>query len=310
MQFHSLDTNPLSPQRIHINRKFASQSRSGIAFFNLPKARIRYRIAGEGDKTIVLCPDPPNTIEHYDGLFELLTPWFTVICYEQPGFGFSEAQAGFTFTFNEYVEVAHDLLTALNRGPYVPAMACVGSYIALALANRHPHLIDKLLIMQGPHWQEEIKWAYRIDSHNIVMKPLVGQLSLFFAKRYVSTKWINYAIGQKSRAPEILQKAIDAINHGGCFCLASFSQGWFIHSAEPAFNTITADSVVIWGMADRSHGPSDKRSVLHYLPNATYLEWNDIGHFPELEDPTRFANVLKDFVLPKVNCETPPEIPQ
>ncbi|MBC7893035.1 MAG: alpha/beta hydrolase [Sphingobacteriaceae bacterium] len=297
MNAHRLDTSRFSPQRQNLDFDWARQSRPGIHYVELPTAKVRVRVAGSGGKVLVFCPDPPMTIEHYDRLFELLTPWATVVCYEAPGFGFSEAKSGFSFTFPEYVGVANDVLTALDLGPCIPAMACVGTYIGLGLAAAHPEKVEKLVIMQGPHWREEVKWAFRIDTKKVVRKPFLGQLAMMVAKRTVSTGWTRYAIGDKAKAPAFIQPFEEAYRHGGCFCLASFSQGWFIRSAEPTFEHITIPTLVLWGLADRSHAPSDKPSVLEYVPQARYEEWAGIGHFTELEDPERFAGVLREFVL-------------
>lgn len=220
-----------------------------------------------------------------------------MVCYEAPGFGFSEAKPGFGFTFPEYVDVAGAVLMALELGPCIPAMACVGTYIGLALASAHSEQVEKLIIMQGPHWREEVKWAHRIDSKKVVRKPFLGQLAMMVAKRRVSTGWTRYAIGDKAKAPALIQSFEEVYRHGGCFCLASFSQGWFQRSSEPLFPNITAPTLVIWGLADHSHAPSDKPSVLEYVPHARYQEWPSIGHFTELEDPERFAKVLREFVL-------------
>jgi hypothetical protein len=49
-------------------------------------------------------------------------------------------------------------------------------------------------------------------------------------------------------------------------------------------------------MNDRSHRKSDKRSLLNIARNATFVEREGVGHFPEIEDPAWFESMLKQFV--------------
>ena len=53
---------------------WAMGTRPGVELIELSLARVRYRTAGGGPTTIVFVADPPNVVEHYDRLVELLTP--------------------------------------------------------------------------------------------------------------------------------------------------------------------------------------------------------------------------------------------
>jgi len=54
--------------------------------------------------------------------------------------------------------------------------------------------------------------------------------------------------------------------------------------------------LVLWGLADRTHRRTDKRSILSYMPHARWVEFDSAGHFPELEEPERFREVLFRFL--------------
>lgn len=63
--------------------------RPGLKFIDFQNARIRVCVAGCGSVTVVFCRNPLNVIEHYDKLFELLSPHVRAVCFEALGFGFS-----------------------------------------------------------------------------------------------------------------------------------------------------------------------------------------------------------------------------
>src|SRR5690349_15193716 len=54
--------------------------RPGTRLWDVGGAVLRVRTAGERGPTLVIVPDPPNVIEHYDRLIELLVPDVRVVC--------------------------------------------------------------------------------------------------------------------------------------------------------------------------------------------------------------------------------------
>jgi pimeloyl-ACP methyl ester carboxylesterase len=82
-----------------------------------------------------------------------------------------------------------------------------------------------------------------------------------------------------------LRQSCECIAHGGNFCLASLIQSWFGPEIEqPVFPAFSQPTLAVWGMNDRSHRKSDKRSLLKIAPHARYVEREGVGHFPEIED--------------------------
>ena len=296
MNTNWLDTNYLSPQKRFVNFRWAEESRPNVKFVELEKASVRVRSAGEGEMTVVFLTDPPNVIEHYDRLFELISTWARVVCIETPGFGFSFPKSNFDFTLADYTDAIAEALTKLKISPVVLVLPCVTTYIGLKLAAAQPQLVSKLFLMQAPNWTEEIKWAKRIDSTGIGHKPFFGQIMMMLGKNMFARKWYSAALANKERVPKFAPQALEANNHGACFCLASFTQTWF-GANEPSFAKIHQPSQVLWGLADRSHYKSRKETILEYVPDANYLKSKTVGHFPELEEPENFSEHLKRFAL-------------
>jgi pimeloyl-ACP methyl ester carboxylesterase len=262
-----------------------------VEFIDLPKAIVRVRVEGQGRLTVVFIADPPNVLEHYDTLFELLSTWARVVCFEAPGFGFSIPKRGFTFSFQEYAQTAADLLKALRAEPYVLAFPCVGAYTALRVAADHPALVSRLLLLQAPVWSEQVKWSRAIDRTGVIATPYVGQAFMAWRKRWVMQYWYRVALPKTTRVAPFVAPALKAFERGASFSWASLCQRWF-SAKEPSFASVTQPTLVLWGMSDRSHRHTNKRSILEYVPTATVMELEGIGHFPELEDPHRFREIL------------------
>src|SRR5712692_7568446 len=75
-----LDRSPLFLQRRRMTQELVTHG-CGVEFIDLPQAIVRVRVEGQGRPTVVFVADPPNVVEHYDTLFELLSPWARVACF-------------------------------------------------------------------------------------------------------------------------------------------------------------------------------------------------------------------------------------
>jgi len=260
--------------------------------------RVRDTGGDGGRPVVVLTCDPPNVVEHYDALIELLRGQYRIVCWEMPGFGFSRPVRGFGFTMTEYERVCEELLDGLRVSGSVLAFPCVWGYVALQLAARRPDLVRGLVLAQAPHWSEELAWARRLDPTRLVGRPYVGQLVMAVSSQRVARDWYRVALPRGTTAATtaaFTDPAVDALRAGGLFCLASLTQAWF----GPRLSAPMEDrplapqpAVLMWGAADRSHRHSHPESALPYLPRGRVVTYPDAGHFPELERPDRLRDAL------------------
>ncbi len=84
-----------------------------------------------------------------------------------------------------------------------------------------------------------------------------------------------------------------AYDHGASYCLPSLMQGLF-GGKETRFGKVEQPTVVLWGGIDRSHRRADTRSVLRYFHDAPFVTFEHAGHFPEVEEPERFVQLLRE----------------
>lgn len=290
---------------IALDRWFAarriSKSRSnltagaGVTFIDHPLARVRVQITGAGVRTVVFVCDPPNVIEHYCELIDVLRDQFRVVCIELPGFGFSSPKPGFRFTYSQLCAVIGDVLQRLNAGPCVLAFSCVSAYIAIHLAAVRPQLVDRLVLIQAPGWQDAENWVSRIDSGGVLRTPFLGQLMTRIRPRSIAKTWYRAALPDEVRVKSFSATADSALSCGANFCLASVFQQLFGRSPPP-LPTVAVPAMVLWGGNDRTHRLSDSRSLLTYMPNGAWQQFETAGHFPELEEPHRFAEILDGFM--------------
>ena len=276
--------------------------RSDCAFLELPNALIRYRVVGKGPKTIVFVPDPPNVIEHYDELANLLQEEYQVVILELPGLGFSlPAQLTFDYSLASYADITAEFLAQLGFAASVLAFPCVWGYVAIKVAEKHPALVSGIVTMQAPAWEQELAWAKRIDRYNIVNKPFWGQLTMLLADKWVARKWYEYALPKHKYEAAFYRLSAAKLQQGGCFCLASLTQGLFQQPTQPTFGKLAVPALAIWGDLDRSHKKSDPDSAAAFFSKADVHHFDGCGHFPELESPAAFVHVLRQWQAQAAN---------
>jgi len=292
-----LDTHPLSPVQSAKLSEWARTSRPGIRYVETDAVHFRVREGGTGDNAIVFFADGPNALEHHDPIFDRLSKWTRVIVTDPPGFGFSTPKPHFDFSLDAFTDSYAELLSSLG-GPFVLCPTCTNVYPCALIAAKQPGLVSHLVLMQALGWEQEKIWTGKIvDPAGDLAKPFVGQQINYRTRMDAPRTWYPNALGTPHLAEPFLKQSCDCFTHGGNFCLASLIQSWFGPGiADPSFPPFKQPALAVWGLNDRSHRRSDKRSLLTIAPHARYVERENTGHFPEIEDPEWFEALLKDFL--------------
>jgi len=264
-----------------------------LRVLSVPNGEVRVRVSGSGAETVVLVCDAPVFIEHYDALIASLVERYRVVCMELPGMGFSVPVAGFGFTLQEQAETVEQVLRALDVAACTLAFPCVNGYLALLLAQNAPELVSRVVVLQTPSWEEQKKWALKIDfrGRGWVATPYLGQLIVSLSQRMIARRWFAKALGSGADAAEFSARSTAALDAGCGWGLASLTQAYFSAPA-PVFTPISQPALVIWGAQDRTHRATEKDSVLQYFRDAESVSFETSGHSPELEQPGLFMEHL------------------
>ena len=269
----------------------------GTEVFELSRGAIlRYRRSGD-EPFVVMIPDPPNVIEHYDETVgALAAQGFGSLVIEHPGFGFSRRPPGGITSFEAGTDAIASVLDQLGTGPVTVAFGCVPAYIGNLLAQRRPDLVSSVVVMQAPNWEQELGWVKRVDRNGLVTTPLLGQALVFATRKRLAKRWYDVATSKSDIAPRFTEIARSAYKRGAVYGLATALQR-MVHFPPPALSQVSIPSVAVWGLRDRSHRVTDRRTSAELIAqDARIVEWEDTGHFPELEQPKRFAELVKELV--------------
>lgn len=251
---------------------------------------VRVYDSGSEKPCVVLVPDGPNVIEHYEHLIGLLSPSLRVVCFDMPGFGHSVPRPSYGHSLDQGARAVLGVLDRLGIKRATLAFSCANGFYALRAAQIAPERVSNLVLSQTPSLAAMLAWRSRAIPAPLRV-PVVGQIIAWIFRRKMAHGWYRVALPRTTQPRPFQDKALDAIADGACFCLASVVQG-LSRELVTSLNGTTTPLVMVWGTNDRSHKHTDPKSLHECAPQAEILQFQDCGHFPDIEQPARFAAIL------------------
>ena len=73
--------------------------------------------------------------------------------------------------------------------------------------------------------------------------------------------------------------------------------GQSVSAADRLYLTAHMPTLIVWGDHDRVIPLEHAYRAREAIPNAKLEVMEGVGHFPQVEEPARFVEILKDFLL-------------
>jgi pimeloyl-ACP methyl ester carboxylesterase len=261
---------------------------------NTATGPIRVYDSGGDKPCVVFVPDGPNVIEHYETLLPMLSQQLRVVCFDMPGFGHSLPQANYRHTLNQGAQAVINVLDQLGIAKTTLAFSCANGFYALRVAQLAPARITNLVLSQTPALAAMRPWGKRCVPLPLRI-PVFGQLFGWALRSKIAQVWYSVALPKNTPRKPFADKAQTALTNGGCFCLASVCQNLSRENVN-ALSGVTTPCTLVWGAKDHSHKHTDPLSMQQMVPHAQIVHFEDCGHFPDLEQPERYAQLLMENI--------------
>ena len=297
----------------------AAAPRSGTHDVELNGARLHFTVRGQSTggapPVVFLHGGPGQGSAHFEGLAGAhMERRLRMVWLDQRGSGLSERPASGDYALPTLVED----IEALRRHLGVERIALIGQsfggLLALEYAARHPERVSHLVFVAGL-WDTALQcrlrlrklaelrpeaWArVRADTlapdgsrrHDcdLVFAALQG------AEREAYDRQIMYPDPSVERRMDSVNAA-RGVRNTGELGRALFQQGGLGTYQFRAFDRITMPVLVLAGRHDGAAVPEGLRELASQLPRARYVELERSGHFPYLDEPERFAELVAGFV--------------
>ena len=263
---------------------------------------VSYLRAGEGPP-ILLLHGIAGSFETWAPLIPALSRHHTVIAPDMLGHGCSAKPRG-DYSLGAYAAGARDLLLALGHESATVVGHSLGGGVAMQFAYQFPAHTDRLALVSSGGLGEEVNVILRaatLPGSELVL-PLITKAWVTGTGRTIAG-WLD-AIGLQP-SPDVTEVA-----RGYASLADPQARAAFIHTARSVIDhrgqrvdardrLYLADSVpslIVWGERDRIIPSWHGERAAELMPGSRLELFERSGHFPHLDQPTRFARVLNSFM--------------
>jgi pimeloyl-ACP methyl ester carboxylesterase len=263
---------------------------------------VSYRIAGEGP-AILLIHGVTGSSAQWESVMRLLSDRFTVIAPDLLGHGQSAKPRG-DYSLGAYASGLRDLTVALGVRRATVVGHSLGGGIALQFAYQFPERTDRLTLVSSGGLGREVHMLLRaatLPGSEFVL-PLISNDHVLGAGTAVSG--FLGKLGLRT-GPDIAEFA-----RGYATLADGDSRRAFLHTLRSVIDPggqrvdatdrlyLAADvpTLIVWGRRDPIIPVRHAGAAQRGMPGSRLEVFDEAGHFPQLDEPGRFAIALADFV--------------
>jgi pimeloyl-ACP methyl ester carboxylesterase len=264
--------------------------------------QVGYRMAGEGP-LIVLLHGITSRSDVWLEAIDNLRHRYTVVAPDLLGHGRSAKPRG-DYSLGAYASGGRDLLGVLGfeRGTVVGHS--LGGGIALQFAYQFPEYTERLVLVSSGGLGTEVHPVLRagaIPGSELVM-PLIapgwavraGAAVADFLKRFGLEAGPDLAEAARGYASLSDREARSAFLH--TLRAVIDMEGQRVSAADRLYLAERVPTLLIWGTRDPIIPVAHGRDAAKLIPGSRLVEIDGAGHWPQLDDPTRFASELSRFI--------------
>ncbi|MFL5820387.1 MAG: alpha/beta fold hydrolase [Solirubrobacteraceae bacterium] len=264
--------------------------------------RVTYRTAGRGP-LVVLIHGIAGSSQQWDEVIGLLADRFSVLAPDLLGHGRSAKPRG-DYSLGAYAVSVRDLLIALGHRRATVVGHSLGGGIAMQFAYEYPVFCERLVLVSSGGLGRQVHpllQAATLPGADVVL-PLITSSRLIAAASFVAQRLSRLGL---HTGPDLAE-----MGRGYASLADTGARQAFLHSLraviEPGGQRVSAvdrlylaemmPSLILWGGADPLIPAEHAAVAQRRMPGSRLEVFEDAGHFPQLEDPIRFAKVLGDFM--------------
>lgn len=231
----------------------------------------------------------------WNSIADTLARQWTLYLIDLPGHGRSTAQA--LHSIDAMADALGDTLARHLSGPANVLGWSLGGQTALALAQRHPEMVSRLVLVgttpcfvQQPDWPHAMHPATLEDFAQRLQADFPGTIGSFLALQAMN------APGSR----DVVAALQMALHTEGQPAVGNLATGLGIlrdSDLRPVIENIRQPALVIQGGRDMLTREPAARWLAQRLPQAEYLLIDDASHAPFLSHPERFHQAVTEFFV-------------
>jgi pimeloyl-ACP methyl ester carboxylesterase len=264
---------------------------------------VGYRRAGVGnDEAVLLLHGLAGSSKTWDAVMPQLAKRYDVIAPDLLGHGESAKPLG-DYSLGAFASGMRDLLAVLDVNRVTIVGHSFGGGVAMQLAYQHPQLVDRLVLVGSGGLGREVSWLLRLltlPGFEYVMpfgfpKPIVDlgtSVGRFLGRRGVRSD----RMGEMWRAYSSLAGAANRRAFVRTMRGVIEPTGQLIDATDRLYMAARVPTLIVWGDRDAIIPVEHGRAAHEAIETSQLVILEGVGHFPHVENPDRFVEVLIDFI--------------
>lgn len=244
------------------------------------------------EKTVLLVHGYGASLNSYRPILPALTPHFRVIAVDLPGFGRSDRREG-DYSPGALADVLAQILDRKGIHRVDAVGHSWGASVALAFALRHRDRVDKLVVISGYIYDEQLvpffRWA---------KVPGIGNAlyAAFYREGIGERLYLNFYDPRMVTEKVVEEVEAQMALPGAVAAALAAARGMRFDAVERSYRTIDAPALLIWGRDDRVARLPFGERLARELPHARLVVFPRCGHLPMWECTGETAGALVDFL--------------
>ncbi len=290
-------------QRTATARKpaIASKPRTERVEVSVHGLRVNFTIAGRGP-AVVLIHGVAGRATQWDQIIELLDGSHTVVAPDLLGHGESAKPRG-DYSLGAHASGIRDLLIGLGIERASLVGHSLGGGIAMQFAYQFPERCERLVLVSSGGLGQDVHPLLRAAT--LPGSELV--LPLLAHPRVVEVASVlPRALGRMGlhTRPDLTEMARGYQSLSNAEARSAFIHtlrgvidptGQRVNASDRLYLSSKMPSMIIWGDRDRIIPVEHARPAHEGMPGSRLELFERAGHFPQLDDPVRFARTLEEF---------------
>jgi pimeloyl-ACP methyl ester carboxylesterase len=249
---------------------------------------------------IVLIHGTAASLHTWEGWVGALKSQRRVIRFDLPGFGLTGPSPEGDYSIGRYVQFTWALLDKLGVRRCVLVGNSLGGNVAWETALAQPQRVEKLILVDAlgyPMQSTSVPIGFRI-----ARIPVLNRLMQFTLARSFIESSVRNVYGDPARVtPELVDRYFElTLREGNRAALVQrFRQGMPTDGSAKRIAELKLPVLVLWGGRDRLIPPENAERFRHDIVGSELIIFDDLGHVPHEEDPTRTVNAAMKFLGPR-----------
>lgn len=264
---------------------------------------VGYRRAGPMDaQSVLLLHGLAGSSKTWDHVIPALAERYDVIAPDLMGYGESAKPAG-DYSLGAFASGLRDLLAVLDVHHVTIVGHSFGGGVAMQLGYQHPRLVDRMVLVASGGLGREVSWLLRLltlPGAEYLMplcfpRPLVDRATEVgrelgrrnIRSAHLAELWRSYSSLAGAANRKAFVRTMRGVIEPG---------GQVFSATDRLYLAAHVPTMIIWGDADGVI-PVSHAHTAHDLIEHSRLEiLHEVGHFPHVEVPEAFSEILIDFI--------------